>query len=228
MRILLIEDDAKVASAIAKNLRAEGHAVDIAKNGEDGEELARINKNDVIILDIMLPGQDGLTTCKNLRHDKINTPILMLTALGDVSDRVKGLNCGADDYLAKPFHFDELHARIRALGRRKDGERSPVLEKFGVKLDTATHKAWREGQEIPLSAKEFALLELFMTRPGRIVTREAISEKLWDMNFEPQSNIIESFVRFLRQKIDKDFDIPLIHTMRGSGYLFSDNGPEKS
>jgi len=222
MRILLIEDDRKVAAAVSKNLRAESFAVDVAEDGLKGEELASISEYDVIILDVMLPAQDGWTTCANLRRDKIMTPILLLTALGDVSDKIKGLDTGADDYLTKPFHFGELLARIRSLARRKSEVRTTVVEKFGLRLDINTHKAYREGQEITLTAKEFALLELFMLNARRILSRETISEHLWDMNFEPRSNVIESFVKFLRQKIDRNFQRPLIHTVRGAGYMFSD------
>ena len=225
MRILLIEDDRKVAAAVSKNLKAESFAVDVADDGLKGEEFASINEYDVIILDVMLPVQDGWTTCANLRRDKIMTPILMLTALGDVSDKIKGLDTGADDYLTKPFHFGELLARIRSLARRKSEVRTALVEKFGLRLDINTHKAYREGQEITLTAKEFALLELFMLNTGRILSRETISEHLWDMNFERRSNVIESFVKFLPQKIDRDFERPLIHTVRGVGYTFSDQQP---
>ncbi|MCX6832111.1 MAG: response regulator transcription factor [candidate division Zixibacteria bacterium] len=225
MKILLIEDDRKVAAAIYKNLKAESFAVDIADDGLKGEEFASISEYDVIILDVMLPAQDGWTTCANLRRTKIMTPILMLTALGDVSDKIKGLDTGADDYLTKPFHFGELLARIRSLARRKSEVRTALVEKFGLRLDINTHKAFREGQEITLTAKEFALLELFMLNTGRILSRETISEHLWDMNFERRSNVIESFVKFLRQKIDRDFEKPLIHTVRGVGYMFSDQQP---
>ena len=225
MRILLIEDDRKIAAAISKSLRADSFAVDIADDGATGEELACINQYDVIVLDLMLPVQDGWTTCANLRKSRVLTPILMLTALGDVSDRIKGLNTGADDYLVKPFHFGELLARIRSLARRQSDVRNTVVEKFGLRLDINTHKAYRDGKEITLTAKEFALLELFMMNAGRIVTRETISEHLWDMNFEPRSNVIESFVKYLRQKIDRGFRTPLIHTIRGSGYMFTDIAP---
>jgi DNA-binding response OmpR family regulator len=223
MRILLVEDDRRAASAIAKNLRAEGYAVDIASDGIAGEELAKINDNDLIILDLMLPKQDGWTTCAHLRRDKILTPILMLTALDDVADRIKGLDSGADDYLPKPFHFGELLARIRSLTRRRSDVRCTVIEKYGLRLDLGTHKAYRDDSEITLTTKEFSLLELFMMNAGKILSREAISEHLWDMNFEPRSNVIEAFVKFLRQKIDKGFDRPLIHTVRGAGYIFSDS-----
>lgn len=225
MRILIIEDDKRVATSLAKNLRAESFAVDIAEDGATGEEMAFVNEYDVIILDIMLPGQDGWETCNNLRHDGILTPILMLTALDDVTDKIRGLETGADDYLTKPFHFGELLARIRSLARRHSDVRAASIERFGLKLDLNTHKAYRDGKEITLTAREFALLELFMHNPDRIISRQEISEHLWDMNFDPKSNVIESFVRFLRQKIDKDYDRPLIHTVRGAGYIFSDTTP---
>lgn len=223
MRILLIEDDKRAASAIAKNLRAEGYAVDIAHDGQTGEELAKINENDLIILDLMLPQQDGWTTCANLRRDGILTPILMLTALDDVTDRIRGLDSGADDYLPKPFHLGELLARIRSLTRRRSDVRTTVIEKYGVRLDAGTHRVARNGREITLTAKEFSLLELFMLNAEKVLSRETISEHLWDMNFEPRSNVIEAFIKFLRQKIDRGFDPPLIHTVRGAGYLFSDS-----
>jgi two-component system copper resistance phosphate regulon response regulator CusR len=222
MRILLIEDDRNIASAIAKNLRAEGCAVDIAGDGVTGEELAKTNQNDVIILDVLLPRQDGWITCSNLRKQNVLTPILMLTALDDVNDKLRGLNSGADDYLAKPFHFGELLARVRALVRRKSEVRTTSIEKFGLRLDVKTHKAYRDGKEIVLTAKEYSLLELFMMHPDTVLSRERISEYLWDMNFEPRSNVIESFVKFLRKKVDKGFDVQLLHTVRGSGYIFSD------
>ncbi|MFI5253079.1 MAG: response regulator transcription factor [Bacteroidota bacterium] len=225
MRILLIEDDLNISAAISKSLKAEGYAVDTASDGLHGEELAKTNDNDIIILDLLLPKQDGWTTCRNLRKQKILTPILMLTALDDVNDRIRGLDSGADDYLPKPFHIGELLARIRSLTRRKSDVREAVIECFGVTLDASTHKVVREGKEISLTAKEFALLELFMMHRDKILSREMISEHIWDMNFEPRSNVIESFIKFLRQKIDKGFTKPLIHTLRGTGYMFSDQEP---
>lgn len=222
MRLLIIEDDKKISDALSRDLRDEGYAVDLAGDGVSGEYLAKISDYDLIILDIMLPKQDGLQTCANLRKNKILTPILMLTALDDVSNKITGLDQGADDYLAKPFHLGELHARIRALIRRRSEVRTAVLESFGVTLNLDTHTAYREGREIQLSSKEFALLELFMMNPRKILSRQMISEHLWDMNFDPRSNVIESFIKFLRQKIDKDFDKPLIHTVRGSGYIFKE------
>jgi two-component system copper resistance phosphate regulon response regulator CusR len=222
MRVLLIEDDPRVAQAIAKTLRAEGYAVDIASDGVTGEEMAKVNENDIILLDLMLPRQDGWTTCSNIRRANILTPILMLTALDGVEDRITGLDRGADDYLPKPFHTGELLARMRSLTRRRTTVRTAVIEKFGLSLDTSIRRATREGKDIILTAKEFSLLELLMNLADRIVTREMISEHLWDMNFEPRSNVIESLVKFLRQKIDRGFRTPLIHTVRGAGYIFSD------
>lgn len=225
MRILLIEDDKRLAASLSKSLRAEGFAVDVARDGVSGEELAKVNENDVIILDVMLPKQDGWTTCANLRREKILTPILMLTALDDVEDKIKGLDSGADDYLAKPFHLRELFARIRSLARRKTDVRVTIIEKFGITLDLNTHKALRDGKEISLTNKEFAMLEFFMMNAEKILSREVLSEHVWDMNFDPKSNVIESFVKFLRQKLDKGFKTQLIHTVRGSGYFFSDRTP---
>ena len=225
MRILLIEDDKKIVSALTKGLRSESFAVDTAGDGVKGGELAKINNYDIIILDVMLPKQDGWTTCRNLRNAKILTPILMLTALDDVDDKIKGLNTGADDYLAKPFHFGELLARIRSLARRNSQVKSTSIQKYGLTLDVNTHKAFRDKKEISLTSKEFALLEYFMMNHNKILSRSEISEHLWDMNFDPKSNVIDSFVKYLRQKIDKNFDTPLIHTVRGSGYIFSDKKP---
>jgi DNA-binding response OmpR family regulator len=225
MRVLLIEDDRKIAASLRKSLRAEGFAVDTAFDGLKGEELAIVNDNDIIILDVMLPEQDGWVTCRKIREQKILTPILMLTALDDVEDKIRGLDSGADDYLVKPFHTGELLARIRSLARRRTEVRTADVERFGLRLALNTHRAFREGREISLTAKEFALLELFMMHPNEIISRGRISEHLWDMNFEPRSNVIESFIKFLRQKIDKGFGTSLIHTVRGSGYLFSDETP---
>ncbi|MDD5673095.1 MAG: response regulator transcription factor [Chitinivibrionales bacterium] len=222
MRILLVEDDKKLAASIAKNLRAEGFAVDHAYDGLQGEEFAAVNTYDVIILDIGLPLQDGWTTTAHIRRDKITTPILMLTARDDVADKVKGLNSGADDYLTKPFHGAELVARIRALMRRPLPVVQPVIEKFGITFDPSSHRVKRESKDIILSAKEFALLELLMRSPGRIVSRETIMESVWDMNFDPRSNVVDALVKLLRNKMDKGFSKPLIHTLRGIGYQLAD------
>jgi DNA-binding response OmpR family regulator len=226
MRVLVIEDDRRIASVLEKGLKAESYAVDLAYDGEEGEELAAINEYDVIILDIMLPNQDGWQTCENIRNDGIHTPILMLTALDDVNDKIRGLDTGADDYLPKPFHFGELLARLRSLTRRSTEVRTTIIEKFGIQLDLNTHKATREGKEIILTTKEFALLELFMMNPDRILSRYTISEKVWDMNFDPKSNVIDSFIKYLRQKVDRGFSKKLIHTVRGSGYIFSEDSRE--
>jgi DNA-binding response OmpR family regulator len=199
--------------------------VDVASDGLKGEELAVVNDNDVIILDVMLPKQDGWETCRNIRKHNVLTPILMLTALDDVDDKIRGLDSGADDYLSKPFHTGELRARIRSLARRRTEVRTADIEKFGLRLELKTHRAFREGKEISLTSKEFALLELFMMHPDEIISRNRISEHLWDMNFEPRSNVIESFIKFLRQKIDRGFASSVIHTVRGSGYIFSDKEP---
>lgn len=225
MRLLLIEDDRRLAASVCRWLRSESFAVDIAGDGVEGEELAGTNDYDAIIMDIMLPRQDGWETLARIRKGGNLTPILMLTALGNVGDRIRGLDTGADDYLAKPFYGGELLARVRALIRRRSEVRTTALEHFGLRLDLATHRAVREGREIPLTAKEFALLELFMMNPGKILSRQTISEHLWDMNFDPRSNVVESFIRFLRQKIDRDFDMPLIHTLRGAGYMLTDRNP---
>jgi len=171
----------------------------------------------------MLPRQDGWKTCAHIRRAGILTPILMLTALDSIDNRIAGLDLGADDYLPKPFHIRELLARIRSLARRRSEVRSAVIERFGIRLDLSARRAWRDGNEIPLTAKEFALLELLMMNPDKVLTRETISEHLWDMNFEPKSNVIESFVKFLRQKIDRGYNARLIHTVRGAGYRFSDH-----
>ncbi|HEY3296675.1 MAG TPA: response regulator transcription factor [bacterium] len=225
MRILLIEDDKKIAATVSKSLRAESFAVDVAEDGLHGEELAASSDYDVLILDVMMPRQDGWQTCRNLRRAGVLTPILMLTALDDVSDKIKGLDTGADDYLTKPFHFGELVARLRSLVRRNSATKTSVIELYGLSLDQQRHCARREGTEIRLSAKEFALLEYFMLHPDTVLSREQISEHIWDMNFEPRSNVIEAAVKFLRQKIDKGFDKPLIHTVRGSGYIFAEREP---
>jgi two-component system OmpR family response regulator len=224
MKLLLIEDDRTLAASLTKNLKAESFVVDHAFDGIDGEELASISNYDCILLDIRLPKQDGIVTCKHLRKQGILIPILMLTALDDVTDKVRGLDSGADDYLTKPFSVAELAARIRALSRRQPLERSTVIERHGVVLDPAAHSVRRDGIAIPLGPREFAFLELLITRCGRIVSRDTIMEQLWDMNADPCSNVIDAQIKLLRRKIDKGFPFPLIHTIRGFGYRF---GPER-
>lgn len=222
MRILVIEDDRKIAESLLKSLRADAHVVDHARTGELGEELASVTDYDVIILDIMLPKQDGWETCGKMRRSGVTTPVLMLTALNDVDDRVKGLNLGADDYLSKPFHYAELEARLRALVRRPTESRTTVLSHAGLTINLETHRAERDGKPLALTAREFRMLELFLLNPGKVLTRESISEHLWDMNYEPRSNVLEAFIKFLRQKVDRGFDHPLIHTVRGVGYVFEE------
>ena len=225
MRILLIEDDRRLSASIVKHLKAEGYAVDTAFDGVTGEEYACVNDYDVILLDVLLPRQNGWVTCEHIRRAGILTPILMLTALDQVQDKIRGLDNGADDYLAKPFHAGELLARIRSLARRRTQVRSAVIDLFGIMLDTATHSVRRNDRSIALSAKEFALLELFMMHPRILVTRQMIGEHVWDMNFDPHSNVIEAFVRLLRKKVDNKFPVKLIHTLRGAGYMFTNEDP---
>lgn len=218
MRILIVEDDPKIADVIRRSLVEQHYSVDLASDGIEGDFLAKTNDYDLIILDIMLPKMDGWQICRSLREEKITTPILMLTALDAVEDKIKGLDSGADDYLAKPFHLGEFLARVRSLVRRTSEEKTSTIQVGDLIIDTASRSVVRAGKEINLSAKEFALLEYFMMHKNKVLTRQMISEHVWDMNFDPQSNVIDSFVRFLRQKIDKDFDTPLIHTLRGVGY----------
>ena len=225
MRILLTEDDRRLSASIVKHLKAEGYAVDTAFDGVTGEEYACVNDYDVILLDVLLPRQNGWVTCEHIRTAGILTPILMLTALDQVQDKIRGLDNGADDYLAKPFHAGELLARVRSLARRRTQVRSAVIDLFGTMLDTAAHSVRRDGRSIALSAKEFALLELFMMHPRVLVTRQMIGEHVWDMNFDPHSNVIEAFVRLLRKKIDSNFPVKLIHTLRGAGYMFTNEDP---
>ncbi|MEO6048822.1 MAG: response regulator transcription factor [Candidatus Kapaibacterium sp.] len=224
MRILVIEDDPNIGDVIRRGLEAQHYSVDVATDGEEGEELALINQYDLIILDRMLPKMDGRTVCRNLRDADVAVPVLMLTAMDAIDDKISGLDAGADDYLTKPFHFGELLARVRSMIRRQTGQKKTEISVGDLVLDTVTRSVTRAGRSIALTAKEFALLEYFVMNAGKVLTREAISEHVWDMNFDPQSNVIDSFIRFLRLKIDKDFDHPLIHTLRGVGYRFSDEG----
>lgn len=220
MRLLVIEDNVKMAAGLRKGLQEQGHAVDISHRGVDGEELAAVEEFDLVILDLMLPDRDGVQVCRNLRRRGVTTPILMLTALSGTQDKVTGLDAGADDYLVKPFEFEELVARVRALLRRGEATESRVLEVADIKLDLYTHRAERQGQEIELSPKEFSLLEFLMRNPDRILSRATIGQKVWDMNFEAASNVIDVYISALRRKIDQDFDSPLIHTIVGAGYRF--------
>jgi two-component system, OmpR family, copper resistance phosphate regulon response regulator CusR len=222
MRILLIEDDPNIGDVIRRGLQEQHYSVDHALIGEEGMELALVNAYDLIILDLMLPRADGVTICRELRRSSIKVPILILTALDAIDTKIEGLDAGADDYLTKPFHFGELLARVRSLIRRQSDHRQSEIRVADLVLDTATRLVERGGVNIALTAKEFALLEYFMMNRGKVLSREEISEHVWDMNFDPQSNVIDSFVRFLRQKVDRDHGVPLIHTVRGIGYRFSE------
>ncbi len=218
MRILVVEDEEKMAGLIRRGLREEGMAVDVAERGEDALWMAGSTEFDAIILDLMLPGIDGFETCRRLRDDGVWAPILMLTARDAVEDRVAGLDHGADDYLLKPFSFAELLARLRALVRRGQGERPAVLEVGDLRLDPATHRVSRDGTEISLSAKEFALLEVFMRHPGEAISRFQLLEHAWDYDYENRSNVVDVYVRYLREKIDRPFGTKSIETVRGVGY----------
>jgi two-component system OmpR family response regulator len=218
MRILVVEDEAKMASLIRRGLREEGIVVDIAQSGEDALWMAGSADYDAIVLDLMLPGIDGFETCRRLRAEGIWAPVLILTARDSVEDRVAGLDGGADDYLTKPFSFAELFARLRALCRRGPVERPTVLEAGGLRLDPATRQAWRGDVEIELSAKEFALLEAFMRRPGHVLTRLQLLDHAWSYEYENRSNVVDVYVRYLREKIDRPFGVTSLQTVRGAGY----------
>ena len=220
MRILLAEDEKRVSSFIQRGLKEEGFVVDAALDGEKALELAELNPYDLIILDIMLPKQDGLEICRKLRFKKIETPILMLTAKNSTKDKVSGLNAGADDYLAKPFEFEEFIARVRALTRRKSSSKQAILQVDDLILDPLTHRVSRAGKEIHLTAKEYTLLYYFMQNANQLVTRTMISEHVLNESFDTFTNVIDVYVNYLRKKIDDGFDRPLIQTMRGSGYIF--------
>jgi two-component system copper resistance phosphate regulon response regulator CusR len=221
VRILLVEDEARVAGFIAKGLREQAYAVDIASDGEQALYQAAVNQYDIVILDVMLPVKDGHTVCRELRASGFRTPILMLTARGAVDDRVEGLDSGADDYLAKPFDFKELLARLRALLRRPAGLRPQVLQVADLTLDTASHAATRAGKPVSLTAKEYALIEFLVLNQGRVVGREQIGQHVWDENFDPFSNVIDVYIKRLRSKLDTGFSRRLIHTRRGEGYILS-------
>lgn len=224
MRALIVEDELKMAVLIRRGLLEEGYAADIAPTGEEAIVLAGATDYDVIVLDVMLPGMDGFEVCRRLRADEVSSPVLMLTARDAVEDRVAGLDTGADDYLTKPFSFVELLARLRALVRRGPVERAPVLEAGSLRLDPSTHQVWRGDTEIALSTKEFALLETFMQRPGRVLSRFDLLEHAWDLSYENRSNVIDVYVRYLRDKIDRPFGMVSIETVRGAGYRLRTDG----
>ncbi|MGI8420752.1 MAG: response regulator transcription factor [Gaiellaceae bacterium] len=222
MRVLVVEDEAKLAELLARGLREEGYAADVAGRGEDALWMAQAAAYDAIVLDVMLPGIDGFATCRELRSRGVWTPVLILTARDDVADRIEGLDTGADDYLVKPFSFGELLARLRALGRRVPQERPAELAVGDLRLDPASHRAWRGETEVDLSAKEFALLETFMRRPGQTLSRVQLLDGAWDMAFESRSNVVDVYVRYLREKIDRPFGRHSIETVRRVGYRLSD------
>jgi two-component system, OmpR family, response regulator len=224
MRVLIVEDEAKMAGLLRKGLRQEGIAADHAAKGEDALWMAGSTEYDAIVLDLMLPGIDGFEVCRRLRGDGVISPILMLTARDGVPDRVAGLDSGADDYLVKPFSYAELLARLRALARRGNGERSPQLSVGDLRMDPAKRQVWRREMAIELSAKEFAVLEVFMRRPGEVLSRFQLLEHAWDYDYENRSNIVDSYVRLLRRKIDKPFGVESIQTVRGAGYRLRENG----
>lgn len=222
MRILVIEDEKKISEFIKRGLKEEGYAVDVAYDGQQGEFLAKTNDYDLVLLDLMLPKIDGLALCGNLKKDKLAAPIIMLTAKDMVKDKVAGLDSGADDYITKPFAFEELLARIRALLRKKNAKGTNVINAADLTLDLSTHKVTRAGREISLTAKEYALLEYLMHNAGAVVTRTMISEHVWDIDFDTFTNVIDVYINYLRNKIDAGFEKKLIHTIRGRGYILKE------
>ncbi len=220
MRVLVVEDERRLARLLRRVLEEERYIVDEAYDGVEGEDLARSGVYDVIILDVMLPGRDGLTVCRNLRRDRLATPILMLTARDAVPDRVAGLDAGADDYLVKPFAFAELLARLRALARRRTPEIAPTrLEAGDLVMDLVKHEVTRAGKVIDLTPREYALLEYFLRHPGHVLSRARLLEAVWRYDAEVTSNVVDIYVHYLREKIDRGFERKLLHTVRGAGYV---------
>jgi len=219
MRLLVVEDEKKVASFIRKGLEEEGYAVDVAVDGESGLELALDQVHDLIILDIHLPRMNGLRVLQELRRKKVTTPVLLLTVRATIEDKVLGLDAGADDYLTKPFAFQELIARVRALLRRRAEAEPPVLQIADLVLDPARRTVFRGGEKIELTAKEYSLLDYLMRNPGRVLTRTLIGEHVWDYDFDTSTNVIDVYVNYLRKKIDAGREAKLIHTVRGVGYM---------
>jgi two-component system, OmpR family, response regulator len=218
VRVLVVEDEVKLAGLIRRGLREEGVLADVAINGEDALWMAEATAYDVLVLDVMLPGIDGFETCRRLRGEGVRTPILMLTARDEVEDRIAGLDTGADDYLTKPFDFGELLARLRALARRGPSEHDPVLLVGDLELNPAARSVSRAGEAIQLSTKEFQLLEVFMRHPGEVLSRYQLLEGAWDTEYEHRSNVIDVYVRYLREKIDRPFGVTTLETVRGAGY----------
>jgi two-component system OmpR family response regulator len=224
MRVLIVEDNVRMASAIRRGLKADGVIADVAIKGEDALWMAASTEFDAIVLDVMLPGIDGFETCRRLREDGVWVPIIMLTAKDAVEDRIEGLDRGADDYLVKPFSLGELLARLRALARRGPVERPAVLEVGALRMDPATRQVWRGHEEIHLSAKEFALLETFMRRPGEVLSQFQLLEHAWDYDYENRSNVVEVYMRYLREKVDRPFGVKSLETVRGAGYRLRGDG----
>jgi two-component system copper resistance phosphate regulon response regulator CusR len=226
VRILLVEDDAAVARVVAKGLREQAYAVDVVRDGEGAVYLASVNEYDLVILDVMLPLKDGHSVCREIRTGGARMPILMLTARGSIDDRVAGLDSGADDYLTKPFDFKELLARLRALLRRAAVFRPAVIELGDLSINTASHAVKRGGRLVSLTAKEYALLEFLSLNAGRVVGREQIGQHVWDENFDPLSNVIDVYIKRLRNKLETSSGRRLIHTRRGEGYVLTAVGED--
>lgn len=222
MRILIVEDEKKVASFIKKGLEQEFYTVDVAYDGKEGSKLALSEEYDLIILDLMLPFKDGLTILREIRNENILTPVLILTAKGSVTDKVVGLDTGADDYLAKPFSFEELLARVRALLRRNLLEKKNILRVADLTIDLQEHKAFRNDVEIPLTPKEFSILEYLVRNKNKVVSRAKLTEHVYEINFDTGTNVIDVYINKLRNKVDKGFEKQLIHTVRGVGYIIKD------
>lgn len=219
MRILLVEDEMTLQAVTAKRLAQEGYSVDVSGDGEEAAQYIRMGEYDCIVLDIMLPHRDGISILRDMRARQDGTPVLLLTAKDSIEDRVKGLDAGADDYLVKPFSFDELSARVRAMLRRGGEAKSVLLEFADLKMDTLSHQVYRGEKSIELTAKEYALLEYFLRNSGKVLTRSQIIEHIWNFDFDSDSNIVDVYVRYLRRKVDYDFPVKLIHTVRGVGYV---------
>jgi two-component system OmpR family response regulator len=226
MRVLVVEDKIKLAGLLRRALRGEGLAADVAVRGEDALWMAGATRYDAIVLDLMLPGIDGIETCRRLRADGVWTPVLMLTARGRLPDRVAGLDGGADDYMTKPFELAELMARLRALARREPARRPTVLEVGGLRLDPATRQVTRDGQPIDLPAKCFSLLEVFMRHPGVVLSRFELLQSAWEGDYENRSNVVDQHVRALRDRIDRPFGLHSLETIRGIGYRLRENGAQ--
>jgi two-component system, OmpR family, response regulator len=224
MRVLIVEDEVKMAGLIRRGLREDGMAADVAVRGEDALWMAGATDYDAIVLDVMLPGADGFEVCRRLRADGVRSPVLMLTARDAVDDRVRGLDTGADDYLVKPFSFAELVARLRALARRGPIERPPVLAAGDLRLDPAGRRVWRGDTDIALSTREFALLETLMRHPGQVLDRLQLLDHVWDGEYENRSNVIDVYIRYLREKVDRPFGVESIETVRGAGYRLRADG----